>query len=166
MIGGSHARDKYQSTAASLLNTARYSEFRSVHCINMTSPSTTTAAPLQVFDHVVRPEFVVRLHIGPDQTTATLYAYRGELAAAAGLPWQQNSNEAPRPAGIADVVISHVNRSRGMYYNGSRHFNWGQQHDYDEKGLFHCMKSTKFDNEIRVVRLVRVICRRKHFKLL
>lgn len=106
---------------------------------SVTSHSSTT--PQQVVDHVLRPEFVVRLHVGPDQTTATLYAYRGEVAAAALLPWRRGVNDvtdhhAIRPVGVVDVIVDHVNKSRGVpYANGSRHYNWAHYHDYDEKGM-------------------------------
>lgn len=107
--------------------------------LNVTSHA--SSSPRQVVDHVIRPEYVVRLHVGPDQTTATLYAYRGEVAAAAVLPWRHGANDvidhhASRPAGVVDVIVDQFNRSRGfLYANGSRHFNWAHYHDYDEKGM-------------------------------
>jgi hypothetical protein len=102
--------------------------------------SHASATHLPVLGHVMRPEFIVHVQLGPDQTTATLYAYRGELAAAAVLQRRHGSSDvidyqASRPAGVVDVIIDHGNRSRGLpYANGSRHFNWAHYHDYDEKG--------------------------------
>jgi len=99
-----------------------------------------TSSPTQV----LRPDFVVRLHVGPDETTATLYAYRGDVAAAArGLPRQHRLNDVVErrllmpSADFADVVAGHANKSRGAVYpggNGSRPATWVQHPAYDEKG--------------------------------
>lgn len=101
-------------------------------------PYTMTSSPSQMNGHVLRPDFVVRLHIGPDETTATLYAYRGSGAAAAGLP-KNGLNDvvdqhATLSAEIADVIVGHVNRSRGVYVNGSRPVTWFHHKEYDERG--------------------------------
>ena len=106
-------------------------------------PYTMTSPPTQINGHVVhvlRPDFVVRLHVGPDETTATLYAYRGDVAVAAGLPRNALNDivdqHARAPADITDVISGHANRSRGVYVNGSRPVTWFHHKEYDERGAY------------------------------
>lgn len=97
----------------------------------------TSLPALRYGDHVLRPEFVVRLQVGPDETTATLYAYRGEPPTQLQLPWRPDNDVIDQATGVIDVVVGHVNRSRGALVNGSlsrQPLTFVHHHEYDEKG--------------------------------